>query len=340
VKISDALHAFANPLISLLPPDAPAKDIEAMLGLAYLVWNGVVLEELGRESPYLDEAKSVVRGRMPPAARRAVLALIAELEKNKRAQTPPDLPVIGEFSVRPDPRGGLQLVASQVAPPPEATPPRGIWGELYSEAVRFLSLAPWHRLGDEHLFGVRDPASGEIGWCCVMGSAGTLMGLAVYRGHVGFDFYRRLRSQEMEKEDSLYGQDALTLVYADRRELSGRELRRLQRLGLSFRGRSRWPQFENHAAGRLPVPLDEEEAGLMLHTLRGAIDVIVAKRDDSEWAKPDISGRLLVRNLRNGEWVEEHVPPPQAIERRVPEFDSVRAERLKHSLPRNEAELE
>jgi hypothetical protein len=340
VKLSDALHEFASPLISLLPPDAPAEDIEAMLGLAYLVWNGVVLEELGRESPYIDEAKSVVRGRMPAAARRAVLALITELEKHKRAETPPDLRVIGEFSVRPDRKGGFNLQTSQVAPPPEATPRRGTWGELYSEAVLFLSLAPWHKIGDEHLFGVRDPATGEVGWCCVMGSAGTLMGLAVYRGHVGFDFWRRLQCEELDQEDALYGQEALTLVYADRNDLPRRELRRLRELGFSFRGRARWPQFENHKAGRLPVPLDELEAERMLYTLRGAIDLIVNKRDEPGWAKPDANGRLLVRSLRDGEWVEERVAPPQPIERRVPQFDSVRAERLKHALPRSEAELE
>jgi len=339
VKLSDALLQFAGPLVSLLPPDASAEDLEAMLSLAYLVWNGVVLEELGRESPYLAEAKSVVRGRMPIAGRKEVLRLIAAMESRKRAENPPDLRVIGEFSLRPV-QGGLNLFASQVPPPPEKTPPTGTWGQLYAEAIRLLSLAPWHKMGDAHLFGVRDPATGEVGWCCVMGSGGTLFGLAVYRGDVGFDFHRRVQRDELSEEDALYGQDALTLVFSDRAELTKQELRRLREHGLSFRGPGRWPMFQSHESGSLPVEFNDVEAERMLHTLREAIRLIVDKRDESEWAKPDARGRILVRTLRDGAWVDERVRTPSPIERSVPQFNSVRAEGLKRSLPQKSLELE
>ena len=113
-----------------------------------------------------------------------------------------------------------------------------------------------------------------------MGSGGTLFGLAVYRGDVGFDFHRRVQREELAEEEALYGQDALTLVFADRQDLSKPELRRLREHGRSFRGRGRWPQFRSHTSGRLPVELTEAEAQRMLHTIRQAIHLCVDKRDE------------------------------------------------------------
>jgi hypothetical protein len=42
-------------------------------------------------------------------------------------------------------------------------------------------------MGDAQHVGVRDPETGETGWCAVMGSDGGLMGVAVYPGDEGYD---------------------------------------------------------------------------------------------------------------------------------------------------------
>lgn len=340
MKLSEALLRFARPLTDLLPPEATAEELERMLHVAYLVWNAVVLDELGHKSSYLAKARELVRANMKEPGRSAVLGMLTGMEKAKRGESAPDLRVIGEIKTHRGLDGGLQLQVSQVAPPADPKPPSGTWAELYAEARRFHSLAPWHWMEDSRIFGVRDPASGEVGWCCVLGAAEELFGLAVYRGDSGFDSYRRLHAGDLEREEAMFGQDAFLLAFVDRSDISRKELQRLRKLGLSFRGPGRWPQLESHATGRLPVPLDDVEAERMLHTLREALDVIVALREVPRWIDPDPEGRLLVRILRDGEWIAERVQPPPRIERPVPQFDSVRAERLKRGLKRVELELE
>lgn len=51
-------------------------------------------------------------------------------------------------------------------------PTREEWRQLYEAALAYREHAPWQWLSDADLFGVRDPASGEFGWCSVFGAAG------------------------------------------------------------------------------------------------------------------------------------------------------------------------
>ncbi len=45
---------------------------------------------------------------------------------------------------------------------------RDTWKELYQAAVKFQSLAPWGLLEDNEVFGVKDPVTGEVGYCCIL----------------------------------------------------------------------------------------------------------------------------------------------------------------------------
>ena len=67
-----------------------------------------------------------------------------------------------------------------------------IWKELYAAAAAFLKLEAWERFEDSEVFGVRDPATGEMGYACILGALGQVFALCVYRGAEGFDIHRRM----------------------------------------------------------------------------------------------------------------------------------------------------
>jgi len=56
------------------------------------------------------------------------------------------------------------------------------WKALYEAALEFKELAPWNWMNDTDFFGVKDPVSGEIGYCCIMGAAGEYYALGLYSG--------------------------------------------------------------------------------------------------------------------------------------------------------------
>jgi hypothetical protein len=67
----------------------------------------------------------------------------------------------------------------------QSKPTNEQWTALYEAAAAFKELAPWQWMYDSDLFGVQDPETGEVGYCCVLGALGELLGLNVHRGRPG-----------------------------------------------------------------------------------------------------------------------------------------------------------
>src|SRR5690625_4424406 len=60
------------------------------------------------------------------------------------------------------------------------------WPQTLEKAKEFQQLKPWEVMNDEQIFAVEDPDTGEYLFCCVLGQAEELHGLAVYVGADGF----------------------------------------------------------------------------------------------------------------------------------------------------------
>ncbi|SFB09548.1 hypothetical protein SAMN05216312_103476 [Cohnella sp. OV330] len=127
------------------------------------------------------------------------------------------------------------------------------WKGLYEAAERYKEAAIWRWLSNGHLFGVRDPASGEIGYCCVFGNGGEMFGLAVYLGTEGLRTIVDMLTGEPE-EDPMFSQRCLLFSLDDRAELDPAEYKRIKQLGLGYRGKKSWPTFRLHEPGYLPWP--------------------------------------------------------------------------------------
>jgi hypothetical protein len=210
------------------------------------------------------------------------------------------------------------------------------WRVLYQAAVAFRDAAPWRWMLDSDVFGVQDPESGEIGYCCVMGNLGQHFALGVYQGSVGLEGYWNVRLAppgSQTAEAILAVQTCLMASFEDREVLDRRDLEQIQALGLKFRGRNAWPLLQSYRPGYEPWYLTAPEVRFLTVCLEQALDVAARFR-----ANPDLlpishpRGRYLVRvpERRGAEWVwKDTVRRPAPARRPAPPAPPLDEERLR-----------
>src|SRR4051794_5666607 len=97
-------------------------------------------------------------------------------------------------------------------------PDRAEWQAPYCAAARFFGMKPWTWMLDSDVFGVRNPATGEIGYCCIMGAAEEHYALAVYLGTEGLEVLKKIGLREVPTDpfSVLIMQKCLMASFEDR----------------------------------------------------------------------------------------------------------------------------
>src|SRR5215471_6541539 len=95
------------------------------------------------------------------------------------------------------------------------------WKDLYAAAVEFGKIHCWEWMYDSNIFGAKNPETGEIGYCCVMGNLGEVFALGVYLGSDGLEGYLKMASGELTSgdHDLLHYQKCLMASFEDRKDL-------------------------------------------------------------------------------------------------------------------------
>ena len=215
------------------------------------------------------------------------------------------------------------------------------WKDLYEAAIEFKKMKCWDWMWDTDLFGVQNPVTGEIGYCCVMGGAGEHFALAVYQGSEGLNGYLTLQSGKNlpSLEDILSLQKLLMASFEDRELLQKEDLQLIKKIDLKFSGPDSWPLFRSYRPGYHPWYLTSEEARYLTLCLRQAIDVSLRFKDDPEKLTPHMGNRYLVRVPKNDKtglswrdvWMEPL--PLQKGEIIVEPIDAIRLEKIKRRIP-------
>ena len=214
------------------------------------------------------------------------------------------------------------------------------WEDLFDAAIAFKQLKCWEWMYDSDVFGVQNPETGEIGYCCVMGQLGEVLALNVYPGSSGLASYRHMHELARQgASESALGHHALLNTqrclmasYEDRSELHEKDLGRIRSLGLKFRGRKAWPMFQSYRPGYLPWFLTPSEARFLIVALQQAIQVAEQTR-----VNPSLLGELkkehkkvLVRKLEAGIWKDVwEYPPEDEMPPIVPIINDLRLAQLK-----------
>jgi hypothetical protein len=210
------------------------------------------------------------------------------------------------------------------------------WRDLYHAAMEFKKIESWNWMWDSDMFGVQNPSTGEIGYCCVMGRLGEHFALGVYLGTEGLGVYLKMESGEISQSspDMLHVQKCLTASFEDRKFLRDKDIQVIRMLGLKFRGHNSWPQFSSFRPGYHPWYLTSEEAKYLTLALHQAIDVSLRFRNNPRLLNPPMKNQHLVRvpeKEKDGlkwkdEWKEPH--PLKEVEIVVQPLDENRLRRI------------
>ena len=175
--------------------------------------------------------------------------------------------------------------------------PLPIWKNLYDAALAFRDIAPWEWMSDSDVFGVQNPEDGEIGYCCVLGELGEVLGLVVYLGTEGLEQHRDIQSGKLHADspEFIYRQHCLTAWFSDRSELDKTDLKVIKQLGLKFHGNKAWLQFRSFKPGYYPWHLTESEARFLSLCLEQTREVALCLQKDPDWLSAPNKNHYLVR---------------------------------------------
>ncbi len=207
------------------------------------------------------------------------------------------------------------------------------WNTLYRSAIEYQRIQPWQWVDDTDLFGVKNPETGEIGYCCVVGALGEFLGLVVYLGTEGLESYLKVQDSESPEEDLLNTAKSMVASFGDRKCLQKPDFEVIKRLGLKFRGARSWPLFRSYEPGYYPWYLSQSQVIFLTHALQQASDVSLRMKIDSNLLKR--KNQYLVRVSEGSEldlqWKDEWLTPAP-LERSKDEAsapDEIRLHRIK-----------
>jgi hypothetical protein len=206
-------------------------------------------------------------------------------------------------------------------------------------------MAPWDWMEETEIFGVQDPATGELGFVSIMGMAGEHYAIGVYQGVRGlYGFWNmQERGPAMQPED-LLNVPQLQASFEDRDMLDQTDYKMIKSLKLKYRGRNAWPQFRSYRPGYAPWYLEPGEARFLQHVLGQVLEVAPRVEEDPDILEPEGDNAYLVRVAeQDGDsltWRDEimTIGPPEA-EHTTIEIDPKLIDTVRQ-LPRAEYAIE
>lgn len=218
------------------------------------------------------------------------------------------------------------------------------WKTLHEAARQFRQIACWQWMSDEQIFGVRNPDTGEIGYCCIIGNLGEELGLIVYTGSDGLASYQRLlKSQNpADKFEDFLAQKCLSVTYDNKEALEDEDRAIVDALGLSIGGTRAWPVFRNLSPGYFPWFITAGDADFLRIALVQAMEVCLLCKEDKDILTARQPGRYLVRVRESGgnnsPWTDQWISPDPLLTRpEIPPVDEVRLAKLKANLRQDRA---
>ncbi|VFU19354.1 Tryptophan synthase beta chain (modular protein) [anaerobic digester metagenome] len=184
----------------------------------------------------------------------------------------------------------------QETAPEEKEPTLEEWGMLYEAATAFKEARCWEWMDDDDLFGVMDPETGLIAYCCIMGRLGEHYALGAYLGPQGLEsIYDLMEGSGDFSPDLMLSQKCLMASFEDREYINKRDRAVINELGLKFRGRGQWPLFRSYEPGLYPWFITSRECRFLTLVLEQALAVSLRCQNGKALLDGDQPTAYLVR---------------------------------------------
>lgn len=195
------------------------------------------------------------------------------------------------------------------------------WKALYQAAETFKKAEPWKWLWDADLICVKNPETGVIGYCSIMGRGGQHYALGVYLGDNGiyrFDKLMRV-GNSIPNHEALHLQDCIMCSFEDREFVQKEDMKIIKELGLKFRGRNNWPVFRRYEPGFYPWYITDEECRFLTLALQQSLFVAHGIKDGSIVVDfKDCLSVLRSNNNITNDWISEEIELKILVENYVP----------------------
>jgi hypothetical protein len=178
----------------------------------------------------------------------------------------------------------------------------------------------------------------------VMGNLGEHYAVALYQGARGLYGFWDMQAGLEDDPFMVLEVPQLQASWEDRDALEKTDRQVIKDLGLKFRGRKAWPQFQSYRPGYFPWQLEADEVRALTVALEQVLDVAPRVRATADLLPDPEEERYLVRVPRGAGnamiWEDtiQPMPPPPTAQLVMP-IDPAQLEQVK-ALPKTRAKFE
>jgi hypothetical protein len=191
--------------------------------------------------------------------------------------------------------------------PPAASPPerffeKDLAGEeapsfetmqaLFKHAGAIYTARPWNHLEEDELVMFKEPASGELCFCSVMGALGKSSAVQVYIGAQSYFWFRKLHAGEPASLGDYFAHQFSVFVhYVSLSHLTPPDRELARAMGHPLARGTEAPLIRTIRPGYHPWFVTESEARILAQGLQCALvmaDYVAENPDDDLWIKEDV----------------------------------------------------
>ena len=191
---------------------------------------------------------------------------------------------------------------------------------LFGLASDVYAARLWERIGDTDLVLVKDPVSGQMCYCCVMGALAEYCAVHVYLGAESYRFFKRIELEETISVGDFYGsQSGVTAEFVSSSELTAPDKELARAFGHPLSRGLAAPQFRANRKGYQPWYITEPEAKVLVLGMESVLAFCQERKrtpDKQYWAHEGVYPEVVWTKrsyfrIKETFVKAEQAPPPE-----------------------------